>query len=295
LAQYVHNKGLKFGVYTDRGNETCGGRPGSLHHEKIDALTYAKWGVDYLKEDSCYATQDHAAAFAEYGAMRDALNATGRPIFFSLCGWNDWYAPVGYGLGNSWRIGPDDQQWENVINNVNIDVKLSKYAGPGGWNDPCLLLGDRLSYEQAKTQFSLWSVLAAPLLISANIRNMTDQFLNIYKNQEVIAVNQDPAGKQGFRVAGQALDINANISINVIARPLHTGSWAAVFVNVGKSTSDIVCKSTCLKMMGFSSKDQIKVRDLWTHKDEKTIQGSYTAHSVMGGGSSKMALFTRVK
>jgi len=112
LAEYAHSKKLKFGTYTDRGTKTCGGKPGALAHEKIDAATYASWGVDYLKEDSCNAPADHATAFSEYAAMRDALNATGRPILFSLCGWNSWYAPMGDYLGNSWRIGPDDTNCE---------------------------------------------------------------------------------------------------------------------------------------------------------------------------------------
>ena len=108
FAAYVHGKGLKFGVYTDRGPKTCGGRPGAGGHVAQDAATFAAWGVDYLKEDSCNAPTDHASAFAEYGQMRDALNQTGRPIVFSLCGWHSWYAPAGAALGNSWRVGPDD-------------------------------------------------------------------------------------------------------------------------------------------------------------------------------------------
>jgi len=294
LAQYVHSRGLLFGIYTDRGNLTCGGRPGSKDHEVIDANTYAKWGVDYVKEDSCYASQDHDIAFGEYGKMRDALNQTGRPIFFSLCGWYDWYAPVGYSLGNSWRIGPDDTAWSDVINDVNIDVTVSQYAGIGGWNDPCLLLGDRLTYEQAKTQFSLWSALAAPLLISANIRDMSEAFLDIYRNREVIAVDQDPMGKQGIRVAGQALNISASNSVNVIARPLKDSSWAVVFVNVGTLPSDITCDSKCFMLMGFSSTTRLRVRDLWTHREEPAISGSYTAHGILGGGSSKMVSFTKL-
>ena len=127
LADYVHSKGLKFGTYTDRGTQTCGGKPGALQHEKIDAQTYAAWTIDYLKEDSCHASGDHDTAFKEYGAMRDALNATGRPILFSLCGWNSWYAPVGKTLGNSWRIGPDDTNWPGVLSNININAYLSMY------------------------------------------------------------------------------------------------------------------------------------------------------------------------
>lgn len=131
LSDYVHSKGLKFGTYTDRGTQTCGGKPGAKGYEILDAETYGEWGVDYLKEDSCHASTAHQDAFDEYGAMRDALNATGRPIFFSLCGWNPWYAPVGQSLGNSWRIGPDDTNWDGVLKNIDINANLSAYASVG--------------------------------------------------------------------------------------------------------------------------------------------------------------------
>ena len=111
--------------------------------------------------------------------MRDALNATGRPILFSLCGWNPWYAPVGKSLGNSWRIGPDDTNWNGVLTNIDINSDLAKYAGPGGFNDPCLLLAEdingkqRITELQSRFQFSMWAMMASPLLISGNIRNMS--------------------------------------------------------------------------------------------------------------------------
>ena len=143
LANYIHSLGLKFGVYTDRGTNTCAGRPGSHNYEEIDAFTYAEWGVDYLKEDSCHATGDHLEAYAEYAKMRDALNNTGRPIFFSLCGWNEWYTQIGASLGNSWRIGSDDGNWNAILSDIddNGNNPNEKYSGPGGWNDPCLLVG----------------------------------------------------------------------------------------------------------------------------------------------------------
>jgi len=290
LADYVHSKGLKFGVYTDRGTMTCAQRPGAQDHEIIDAKTYASWGVDYLKEDSCYATQDHDVAFTQYGKMRDALNATGRPIYFSLCGWYDWYAPRGFSLGNSWRIGPDDTTWVNVIENINIDVGLSRWAGPGGWNDPCLLLGERLTYEQAKTQFSIWSAISAPLLISADIRSMASPYFDIYINKDVIAVDQDPMGKQGFRLYGDDLNITADYSVNVIGKPLWDGSWAVVFINAGTKDSDVTCDTTCLSTMGYFN-TTLQVKNLWTHQNEGTFTGSYTVKSLLANGSSKMVRF----
>lgn len=143
--------------------------------------------------------------------MRDALNKTGRPIFFSLCGWNNWYAPVGMSLGNSWRIGPDDTNWGGVLKNIDINADLAQYAGPGGWNDPCLLLAEtyagqlRMTQLQTRAQFNMWAIMASPLLISANIRNMSAMNMETYKNAEVIAVNQDALAQQGFRVAGGPL------------------------------------------------------------------------------------------
>ena len=151
--------------------------------------------------------------------MRDALNSTGRPILYSLCGWNSWYAPPdpansypgGMGMGNSWRIGPDDTNWHGVLTNIDINAALAPYAGPGGWNDPCLLLSTtwdqklRVTELQSRSQFSMWAVMASPLLISGNLRNFSAFTLQTYKNTEVIAVSQDALGKQGTRVVGGPL------------------------------------------------------------------------------------------
>ena len=142
LSEYIHSLGLKFGIYTDRGNKTCAGRPGSFGYEEIDAKTYSDWNIDYVKEDSCNADGNELIAFSEYAKMRDAINATGRQIFYSLCGWNEWYAPMGMALANSWRISVDDSSWLNILKNIDTNAALSMYSGPGGWNDPCLLLGD---------------------------------------------------------------------------------------------------------------------------------------------------------
>jgi alpha-galactosidase len=145
VVDYVHSKGLGFGLYGDRGTMDCAKMPGNLGHESQDAEFYASMQIDWYKSDSCYAASDPPTAFAEYGKMRDALNATGRHIWFALCGWNPWYAPVGQSLGNSWRIGVDTGGgWSNVLENVNAILTLAQYAGPtsggGGWNDMSLLL-----------------------------------------------------------------------------------------------------------------------------------------------------------
>lgn len=204
VADYVHGHGLKFGIYTDRGTATCVGRPGSQDHEAIDAQTYAAWGVDFLKEDSCNAPGDHQEAIAQYALMRDALNATGRPIYFSLCGWSSWYAPEGAKLGHAWRYGYDVNNWNGAwSNSIAPSPSLAQYAGPGAWNDPDALIGSTegsavtLSKTQSRTQFSLWAMMAAPLSIGSNILGMSAYDLETYKNTEVIAVDQDVLGKQG--------------------------------------------------------------------------------------------------
>jgi len=447
LADYAHSKGMKFGTYTDRGTHTCAGRPGALGHEKIDADTYASWGVDYLKEDSCNAAGDQTTAFAEYSNMSMALNSTGRPIFFSLCGWHDWYAPIGAKIANSWRIGPDDTNWHGVLANIDINANLAAYAAPGGWNDPCLLLAEewtgvqRMTEAQTRAQFNMWAIMASPLLISANVINMSATNLATYKNKEVIAVNQDPLGKQGTRVMGGSLldsiftddgvhrahntpasltacnpkdaaqkwsenapasgyfqnpssklclnvddcgsdliyftcvqsggtccgatcynnmqfavsggqlttpmhpgqcgaDMGGHVTfgpcsaaahqnwtfsettgaisvtvgdtttclstnvapptaspLNVWARPLSGGSWAAVFLNIGPNASDVTCDADCFAAMGIAASDQMVATDLWdTDPSPKPIPftgAKFTAPNLAAEGGSAMYTFAK--
>jgi alpha-galactosidase len=312
LADYVHERGMLFGTYTDRGTSTCGGKPGSQGYEKIDAQVYASWGIDYVKEDSCYATQDHDQAFAEYALMRDSLNATGRSIFFDLCGWYPWYAPKGATLGNSWRIGPDDTTWPDVLTNIDLNSQLSAYAGPGGWNDPCYLIAeslwqdDLLTELQSRAQFSIWSVMAAPLQISANIRNMSSYNIETYTNSEVIAVDQDPLCRQGIRLAGNNLGykyptLDGSVgrevpsasgvpnATNVWGRPLYNGDWAIVFLNSATADVDITCDSDCLKQTAVFQQNVV-VRDLWAHQDVLNVMNitSLTAKAVKAAGGSAM-------
>jgi len=204
LADYVHSKGLKLGLYTDRGLWTCGTRPGSQGYEQLDAATFAYWGIDYLKEDSCNVENDSPdKAIKQFGQMRDALLATDRPIYFALCGWKPWYAPVGAQLANSWRISMDVSTWETVWYAAMTNQELTNYSGPGGWNDPDGLMGSSsgakhtLSPEQVQTQFSLWAVMAAPLILGTRLLAISDSDLQVYSNADVIAVNQDPLGQQG--------------------------------------------------------------------------------------------------
>jgi hypothetical protein len=203
---YVHSLGLGFGLYGDRGTKDCSGRPGNLGHEAQDAAFYAEMEIDWYKSDSCYAAGDPQTAFTEYGTMRDALNKTGRHIWFALCGWEPFYAPVGQTLGNSWRVGVDTGSgWGAIMSNVESMLSLAKYAGPtasgGGWNDMSLLLtpgmgsgASLMSKERFRSQFALHCIFAANILLTGNLSAHPPYVLETWMNAEAVAVNQDVAG-----------------------------------------------------------------------------------------------------
>jgi len=202
LADYVHMKGLLFGLYSDAGTSTCAGRPGSLNYETNDANTYASWTVDYLKYDNC--NTDGTAPQVRYPKMRDALNATHRPILFSMCEWGvnnpaTWAAPV----GNSWRTTGDiSDNWSSMLSNLDQNDIVAKYAGPGGWNDPDMLeVGNGgMTNGEYTAHFSLWALIKSPLLIGCDLTKVSADTLAILSNKEVIAVSQDSLGVQGHRV-----------------------------------------------------------------------------------------------
>jgi len=210
LADYVHSLGLKFGLYSDAGTATCAGRPGSLGYEKNDANSYASWGVDYLKYDNCNSGPDKPEV--RYPKMRDALNATGRPIFFSMCEWGvdnpaTWAAKV----GNSWRTTGDiSDHWDSMLKILDANDLIAEYAAPGGWNDPDMLeVGNGgMTTVEYTSHFSLWALVKSPLLIGCDVNKMTNATLNILTNKEVIAVNQDKLGVQGKRVSRVLAPIN---------------------------------------------------------------------------------------
>jgi len=271
VADYVHSKGLKYGMYTDRGVNTCAGRPGSQGYEVIDANTFAGWGVDYLKEDSCNATQVPEEAFYQYGVMRDALNQTGRHIYFSLCGWEDWYAPVGFSLGNSWRINGDAYEWPYMVAAIFVNQNLSTFAHPGGWNDPDMLVGSNpqaavfVTPDQSRTQFSLWSVMAAPLLIGSNMLNMSGYDLETYTNTEIIAVDQDPLGIQSTVIWENCQNFTGIPACQQIwAKLLSDGSYALCAVNYDVVEAYINCDETCFGAIGMTA---ASVRDQWAHEE----------------------------
>ena len=271
LADKVHAQGMRFGIYTDRGLQTCGGRPGAQGYETIDAQTFADIGVDFLKEDSCGASQDHQKAYMEYATMRDALNKTGRPIYFNLCGWNPWYAPVGSALANSWRTGSDDRTWPGILGNVDNAAAIGQFAGPGGFNDLDYLLGQdaagRIAQTdlQARAQFSLYAVITSPLIISQDLSKMSSYALQTYLNAEVIAVNQDPRGAGGTRLVGGNMGACQNTTsscVNIWGKPLADGSWVVAMVNAGSlAVANVTCGTMdCLTVTGWMPSQKLMPR-----------------------------------
>ncbi|HSG80821.1 MAG TPA: alpha-galactosidase [Gemmatimonadota bacterium] len=277
LADYVHARGLKFGLYSDAGTATCGGRPGSRGHEFRDARTYAEWGVDYLKYDWCNAEEQDAEE--SYALMRQALNQAGRPVVFSVCEWGTnqpWL--WARGIGHLWRTTFDildcwdcTNQWGGMGFSLIVDAQagLEAYAGPGGWNDPDMLqVGNGgLSSTESRAHFSLWAVLAAPLMAGNDLRDMPGDIRQILTNAEVIAVDQDPLGRQGRRVRDDG-------DLEVWARELMDGGRAVVLFNRGVVDAEITAGWPDL---GYPATLAAEVRDLWRHEDLGSYSGAYSA------------------
>ncbi len=291
LADYIHSLGLKFGIYSDAGSKTCAGRPASLGHEYQDARTYAAWGVDYLKYDWCNTTTQDAKA--AYALIRQALDASGRPIVLSICEWGThqpwlWGKEVG---GNLWRTTGDiTDKWEakitwpgggccawGMLNILDMQVGLQSYAGPGHWNDPDMLeVGNGgMTDNEYQAHFSLWALLAAPLMAGNDLRNMTPAIHDILTNKEVIAVNQDALGREGERVAKSG-------DLEVWAKQLKDGGRAVILLNRSGSEQAITAN---WQDLGYPEHVIAAVRDLWQHKDLGKMTGKFTAtvasHSVV--------------
>jgi alpha-galactosidase len=278
LADYIHSKGLKFGVYSDVGTKTCAGRPGSIGHEYQDARQYAAWGVDYLKEDWCNTLPGQNAE-SSYTLMRDALAATGRPIVFSLCEWGSnkpwlWAGPV----GNLWRATGDIQDcWDckktwggnGVAQIIDLMAGLESYSGPGHWNDPDMLeVGNGgMTTEEYRAHFSMWAMFAAPLLVGTDIANMSADTRSILLNRAVIAVDQDPQGHAGSRVKKDG-------DIEVWSRQLADGGRAVVLLNRSANPVSIGVAWTDI---GYPSGLRATVRDLWSGKETKDQSSNYAA------------------
>lgn len=282
LVDYVHSKGLLFGLYSSPGPKTCAGFEGSFGYEEQDARTYAGWGVDYLKYDLCGFRQfmrepsgEERATAPElmeqaYIKMHKALLKTGRPIVYSLCqyGWNrvwQWGAGVG---GNLWRTTEDISDTYDRMSLIGFQqAGLAHFAGKGHWNDPDMLeIGNGgMNGDESRVEMSLWALLAAPLLAGNDLSHMSAETFSILSNREVVAVDQDPLGIQGDRVTAEG-------PLEIWAKPLEHGAKAVGLFNRGESPMVIRLE---LKAVGFHG--PVKMRDLWGGRDSEERTGFYAA------------------
>lgn len=270
LADYVHSKGLKLGIYSDSGTQTCSKTmPGSLGHEEQDAKTFASWGIDYLKYDNC--NNDGTSPKERYPKMSNALLKSGRSIFFSLCEWGRedpaTWAPA---IGNSWRTTGDiSDNWNSMTSRADQNDKWASYAGPGGWNDPDMLeVGNGgMTIAEYRSHFSIWALAKAPLLIGCDIRAIDNVTLGLLSNNEVIAVNQDKLGVQGKKVKKDG-------DLEVWAGPLNDKKVAVILWNRGPSTATITAHWFDI---GLTPTTIVNARDLWEHSTKKSVKGQLSA------------------
>ncbi|HYO23271.1 MAG TPA: glycoside hydrolase family 27 protein [Flavisolibacter sp.] len=285
LADYVHSKGLKLGIYSDAGSQTCGGRPGSRGYEFQDAMTYAKWGIDYLKYDWC--NTEGLKAEGAYKTITAALRKAGRPIVLSICEWgNDKPWTWGQTVGHLWRTTgdiydcfdciKDHGTWKSwgVMQILDKQEGLRQYAGPGHWNDPDMMeVGNGgLSVNESRAHFSIWAMLAAPLIAGNDLRSMSAETKAILTNKDVIAINQDSLGIQGLKYA-------VRDSVEIWFKPLKGEDWAVCFLNRSVKPKPIdfnwqaeVINDTVAKRIFNAAQTNYVLRDLWTKKEAGTTQ-----------------------
>lgn len=297
VVDYVHSKGLKFGIYNCAGSKTCGGYPGSRGHEYQDALLYASWGVDYLKYDWCNTEKLNAEG--AYTTMRDALFAAGRPVVFSVCEWGDnqpwnWGKDIGHlwrttgDITNCWDCEDDHGSWSSwgILRIVNMRKDIRQFAGPGHWNDPDMMeVGNGMSVEEDRSHFTLWCMLAAPLIMGNDLRTMKKETREILTNKEAIAVNQDALGVQAFRYT--TID-----SVEIWVKPLVKDEWAVCFLNLKSKKQDFrfnwqehAIKDDFVKKTLNTKTTTFQLRNLWTTKaigtTAKPISMSLASHDVL--------------
>ncbi len=295
LADYVHSKGLKFGIYSDAGTLTCGKQPGSFGHEEQDAKTFASWGADYLKYDYCYCPEyvswnnDFLMAMARYKRMGDALKATGRPMVFSLCEWGPrapwlWGKMVG---GHLWRVSYDIHDfWDKprnatspigILTAIDVMSDLSRFAGPGGWNDPDMLViglantgyikGGGCTDAEYRTQMSMWCMFSAPLMMGCDLRRMSEATKTTLLNKDIIAIDQDPIGRQAFRVM-------RNDGLEAWKKPLSGKRVAIAFLNRNSTAKSV---TATFKELELRTKTEFAVYDVWKHASLGETKGSLSA------------------
>ncbi len=300
LADYVHSKGLKFGIYSDAGTLTCGDQPASYGYEENDARMFAEWGVDYLKYDYCYCpdyaslNNDYKMAIARYQAMGDALKATGRPIIFSICEWGPrspwlWGKEVGghmwrtsYDVGDKWDEPRNEHSQIGVLTSVDVMLDLERFAGPGGWNDPDMLViglnntgyikGGGCNEIEYRTQMSMWCMLAAPLMMGCDVTDMDDVTKTILLNKDIIDIDQDPLGNQGFRVYRKD-------GIEAFKKQLSGNRVAIAFLNRNSKEGKITLGYEDLEL---DPKIKYQVYDVWKHAEathkESTMSCEMRSH-----------------
>lgn len=278
LGEYIHSKGLKYGIYQDRGHSTCMRLPGSFGHEQMDMDTFAEWGVDYIKLDSCYAEINGRPSSEDFGVYKACILRTGRPMILSMANYTDpSWAWGGEAIGHLWRtsfdIGPNMGSVYYCMDTSASDTVIHpafnglwQFAGPGHWNDPDMLqVGNMKSDMENKTHFGLWCILAAPLMAGNDLRNMSDPVRDILTAKEVLGINQDPRGIQGYKVYDDG-------DHEIFNKPLADGSTAVLLLNRGSEEADMTVTWDKINLKGRQ-----KVRDLWQRKDLGTFQDAYTA------------------
>ncbi|RNI29999.1 glycoside hydrolase family 27 protein [Rufibacter immobilis] len=289
LADYIHSKGLKMGIYSDAGSQTCGGRPGSRGYEFQDAQQYAKWGIDYLKYDWC--NTEGLKAEGAYKTITAALRKAGRPVVLSICEWgNDKPWEWGPEVGHLWRTTgdiyncfdcvKDHGTWKSfgVMQILDKQEGLRQYAGPGQWNDPDMLeVGNGMPVHEDRAHFSMWAMIAAPLIAGNDLRNMSKETLAILTHKEAIAINQDKLGIQGFRYAKKD-------SVETWLKPLDNGKWAVCFLNRSNTPQKVNFdwKNTPIsdelsKRELNAAKTTYKIRDVWARKAQGNTKKAYAA------------------
>jgi alpha-galactosidase len=288
LADYIHSKGLKIGLHADRGWVACESPTlsGSEGYEAKDAEIWATWGIDYIKNDNCNATDSKDVAITQYALMRDCLQNTGKDIVYSICCWGNYDVHQwGQQTGNLWRISGDIKDtfdnppvhtWgKNVMQIYDINIQLGDFAGIGGWNDPDMLEvgcngadngGNGMTITEYRSHFSLWAIMAAPLMAGNDIRSMSTEIRNILTAPEIIAVNQDPDGIQGRRVSDDG-------DHEIIVKELSDNSVAVALLNRNASSStSMTVNWTTIGLQAGSA----QVRDLWQEADMGTFTNSYS-------------------
>jgi len=281
IGDYIHSKGLKFGIYECRGYLTCQRLPGSFQHEEIDMATFAAWGVDYIKLDACYAEKNGRLTTEDLKIYRDAIDKTGRPMILSISDFgNGAWAWGGKNFGQLWRTSYDIYPFiENVYHHANTsggDLRIHpafnglwQFAGPGHWNDPDMLeVGNLASDLEDRVHMSLWCILAAPLMAGNDLRNMSDRVTAVLTAREILAVNQDPAGIQGYKIFDNGKQVVYN-------KPLSDGTTAVLMYNMDSIPADITVKWGQTGLTGVQP-----VRDLWAGKELGRFKDQFTGYKL---------------